>query len=49
MNMAALLSFLHPMLIMIICGVWVLAILKSDYSAVVNGSAGHAEVKGENK
>lgn len=45
MNMAALLSFLHPMLMSIICGIWVLAILEREYSAVVKGSSAHIEKK----
>ena len=49
MNIAALLSFLHPMLIMIICGIWVLAILRSDYSAVIKGEAGSSGVKDKNE
>lgn len=48
MNMAALLSFLHPMIVMVICGIWVLSILKSDYSEIVKGGGGDAQVKGEN-
>lgn len=32
MNWAAFLSFFHPMAVCIICGVWVLWILKRDYS-----------------
>ena len=32
MNWAAFLSFLHPMLVCIICGIWILFILKRDYS-----------------
>ena len=32
MNWAALLSFLHPMLVCVICGLWILWILKKDYS-----------------
>ncbi len=35
MNWAALLSFLHPMLACIICGVWILWILKKNYSKEV--------------
>jgi hypothetical protein len=47
MNMAALLSFLHPMIVMVICGIWVLAILKTDYSEVAKGGGGNVEAKGE--
>jgi hypothetical protein len=32
MNWAAFLSFFHPMAVCIICGLWVLWILKKDYS-----------------
>ena len=35
MNWEAFLSFLHPMLACIICGVWILWILKKDYSKKV--------------
>jgi len=32
MNWAAFLSFFHPMAVCIICGLWVLWLLKRDYS-----------------
>lgn len=32
MNWAAFLSFFHPMIVGVICGVWVLWILNKEYS-----------------
>jgi hypothetical protein len=35
MNWAAFLSFVHPLAVCIICGLWVLWILKKDYSELL--------------
>jgi hypothetical protein len=31
MNWAAFLSFFHPMMVVVICGIWILWILSKDY------------------
>lgn len=43
MNWAAVLTFLHPLLTMIVCSAWILLILKKEYKPFLDEEHFNAE------